>query len=51
MSNRIWMSSIMGPIRPKQLELFGLELWIIAVIDFVYKPISIKLGHNEYELG
>ena len=26
MSHRIWMSSIMGPIGPKQLELFGLEL-------------------------
>ena len=27
MSNRIWMSSIMCPIGPEQLELFGLELW------------------------
>ena len=27
MSNRIWMSLIMGPIAPEQLELFGLELW------------------------
>ena len=26
MSNRVWMSSIMGPIGPKQLELFGLAL-------------------------
>ena len=26
MSNRICMSSIMGPIGPEQLELFGLEL-------------------------
>ena len=25
MSNRVWMSSIMGPIGPEQLELFGLE--------------------------
>ena len=30
MSNIIWMSSIMGPIWPEQLELFGLELWKIA---------------------
>ena len=35
MSNRIWMSSIMGPIGPEQLELFVLELWKIAAFDFV----------------
>ena len=51
------MSSIMCPIGPGQLELFGLELWKIAEFHFVYsltliykyKPISTKLGHNEYE--
>ena len=36
MSDTIWMSSIMGPIGPKQLELFGLKLWKIAAFDFVY---------------
>ena len=36
MSNRICMSSIMGPIGPEQLELFGLELRKIAAFDFVY---------------
>ena len=42
----------MGPIGPEQLELFGLELWKIAAFHFViykYKPISTKLGHNDYE--
>ena len=49
------MNSIMGPIGPEQLELFALELGKIATFDFVYslaykyKPISTKLGHNEYE--
>ena len=50
------MSSIMGPIGLEQLELFALELLKIAAFDFVYsltstniKPISTKLGHNEYE--
>ena len=50
------MSSIIGPIGQEQLELFGLELWKIAAFDFVYsqniykyKPVSTKLGHNEYE--
>ena len=36
MSNRVWKSSIMDPIGPKQLELFGLELWKIAAFGFVY---------------
>ena len=36
MSNRIWMSSIMGPIGPEQLELFALELLKIAAFDFGY---------------
>ena len=40
MSNRIWMSSIMGPIGPEQLELFGLELWKIAAFYFVYSLTS-----------
>ena len=45
----------MGPIGPEQVELFALELGKIATFDFVYssiykyKPISTKLGHNEYE--
>ena len=36
MCNRIWMSLIIGPIGPEQLELFGLELWKIAAFNFVY---------------
>ena len=36
MSNRIWMSSIMGPIWPEQLELFALELGKIAAFNLVY---------------
>ena len=47
MSNRNWMSSIMGPIGPKQLELFGLELWKIAAFDFVYSLISTNINHSE----
>ena len=50
------MNSIMGSIGPEQVELFALELGKIATFDFVYplastniKPISTKLGHNEYE--
>ena len=44
----------MGLIGPEQLELFALELGKIATFDFdssiyKYKPISTKLGHNEYE--
>ena len=47
----------MGRIGPEQLELFALELGKIATFNFVYslasiykyKPISTKLGHNEYE--
>ena len=35
MSNRIWMSSVMGLIEPEQLELFSLELWKIAAFDFI----------------
>ena len=58
MSNRIRMSSIMGPILPEQLELFALELGKIAAFDFglcllysiyKYKLVSTKLGHNVYE--
>ena len=45
----------MGPIGLEQVELFALELGKIAAFDFMlssiykYKPISTKLGHNEYE--
>ena len=44
MSNRIWMSSIMCPIGPEQLELFGLELWKIAAFDFVYSLTSTNIN-------
>ena len=49
------MNLIMGPIGPEQLELFALELGKIASrlcllsSIYKYKPISTKLGHNEYE--
>ena len=46
----------MGPIGPEQLELFALELGQNGCIRlcllssiYKYKPISTKLGHNEYE--
>ena len=45
----------MGPIGPKQLELFGLELWKIAAFDFVYSLTSTNTNqsapniYNEYE--
>ena len=46
----------MGPIGPLQLELFALELGKNCCIRlnllssiYKYKPISTKLGHNEYE--
>ena len=48
------MSSIMGPIGQKQLELFALELGKIAALYF-YSLASTniinhtKLGHNVYE--
>ena len=46
----------MGPIGPLQLELFALELGKNCCIRlnllssiYKYKPVSTKLGHNEYE--
>ena len=54
MSNRIGMSSIMGPTGPEQLELFALgknyciRLCLLSSI-YKYKEISTTLGHNEYE--
>ena len=53
-SNRIWMSLIMGPIRPEQLELFAIELgknWCIRLCllssIYLHKPIGTKLGLNQ----
>ena len=45
------MSLIMGPTGPEQLELFALELLENCLLSniYKYKPISTKLGHNEYE--
>ena len=40
------MSSIMGPIRPEQLELFGLTLWKIAAFDFVYSLTSSNINQS-----
>ena len=44
MSNRIWMSLIMGPIGPEELELFALELGKIAAFDFVYSLASTNIN-------
>ena len=44
MSNR--MSSIMGPIGPKQVELFALELGKIAAFDFVYSVTSTNINQT-----
>ena len=40
------MSSIMGSIGPKQLELFGLEVWKIAASDFVYSLTSTNINQS-----
>ena len=44
------MSLIMGPIGPKQLELFGLELWKIAALDFVYSLTSTNINQSVQNL-
>ena len=46
MSNRICINSIMGPIGPEQLELFGLKLWKIAAFDFVYSLASTNINQS-----
>ena len=46
MSNRIWMSWVMGLIEPEQLELFSLELWKIAAFDFVYSLTSTDINRS-----
>ena len=43
MSNRIWMSSITGPIGPEQLESFTLELGKIAAFDLFYSLASTNI--------
>ena len=40
------MNSIMGPIAPKQLELFALELRKIATFDFVYSLASTNISQS-----
>ena len=40
------MSSIMGRIRPEQLELFALELGKIAAFDFVYSLTSTNINQS-----
>ena len=55
LSNRIWMSLIMGPNGPEQLSYLLLNweklLHLICLLTSIYKykPISTKFGHNEYE--
>ena len=44
------MSSIVGPIGPEQLELFGLELWKIAAFDFVYSLTSTNINQSAPDL-
>ena len=46
MSNRIWMSSVMGLIEAEQLELFSLEFWKIAAFDFVYSLPSTNINQS-----
>ena len=46
MSNRIWMSLIMGPIGLEQLELFALELGKIDAFDFVYSLASTNINQS-----
>ena len=40
------MSSIMGPIRPEQMELFALELGKIAAFDFFYSLASTNINQS-----
>ena len=40
------MNSIMGPIRPEQLELFALELGRIVTFDFVYSLASTNINQS-----
>ena len=40
------MNSIMGPIAPKQLELFALEFGKIAAFNFVYSAASTNLSQS-----
>ena len=44
------MNSIMGPIRPEQLELFALELGKIATLDFVYSLASTNINQSAPDL-
>ena len=44
------MSLIMGQIGPKQLELFALELGIIAAFDFVYSLASTNINQSTPDL-
>ena len=45
-SNRIGMSSIMGPTGPEQLELFALELGKVAAFDSVYSLASTNINQS-----
>ena len=40
------MSSIMGPIRQEQMELFALDLGKIALFDFVYSLASTNINQS-----
>ena len=46
MSNRILISSIMGPTGQEQLELFALELGKVAAFDFVYSLASTNINQS-----
>ena len=46
MSNRIWMSLIMDPIGPEQLESFALEFGKIAAFDYVYSLASTNINQS-----
>ena len=40
---RSWMSVIMGQMEPERLELFALEIGIMAESDFVYTVASTNI--------
>ena len=45
-SNRIWMSLVMGLIELEQLELFSVKLWKIAAFDIVYSLTSTNINQS-----
>ena len=46
MPMRVWMSSIMGQIKPEHSELFALEFGKIAESDFAYASASTNINQS-----